>query len=216
MAAFTLVIGNKNYSSWSLRPWLAMRQAEIPFAEIVIPLYQPDSKRRLLAEAAVGRVPVLKHGERVIWDSLAILEYLAEELPDRQLWPAEPAARAHARSIAAEMHAGFVTLRRQLPMDIRARRHVAPATGELAQQIERVQAIWRECRTRAGDRGPFLFGRFSNADAMYAPVATRFRSYDVPLDAVSQAYVDAILALPAFREWEAASLAEPWTITSTP
>jgi glutathione S-transferase len=214
VAALTLVIGNKNYSSWSLRPWLALRQAELPFEEIVVPLYQADSKQRLLQHAAVGRVPVLKHEGRVIWDSLAICEYLAERFPERGLWPDEPAARAVARAVSAEMHAGFAVLRRQLPMDIRARRRPQAMAPELAAEVERMQQIWRECRASYGAGGPFLFGRFTIADAMYAPVATRFRTYAIAMDETARAWTDTILSLPAFLEWEAASLAEPWTITS--
>jgi glutathione S-transferase len=213
VAEFTLVIGNKNYSSWSLRPWLAMRQAAIPFEEILVPLYQADSKQRLLQQAKVGKVPILKHGPRVIWDSLAILEYLAEQFPDRELWPTDRQVRGVARAAAAEMHGGFAALRRQLPMDIRARRQAQPRGGEVAADILRIRSLWQDCRAQYGASGPFLFGRFSIADAMYAPVAVRFRSYAVPLDAVSQAYSDALLTLPAFKEWEAAGQTEPWTIS---
>ena len=214
MAAFTLVIGNKNYSSWSLRPWLAMRQAGIAFDEVVIPLYRPESKAALLAQSPAGKVPVLRHGDRVVWDSLAIMEYLAEALPGAGLWPDDPAARALARCVSAEMHAGFQALRGGMPMSLREHLPGQGRSDAVAADIARVTAIWRECRERFGEPGPFLFGRFSIADAMYAPVATRFRTYAVELDPVCRKYADAILALPSFLEWQAAAEEEPWVITS--
>ncbi len=207
---FTLVIGNKNYSSWSLRAWLAMRQAGIVFEEVLVPLSQPDTRARLLTHSPSGLVPVLRHGDRVIWESLAILEYLAEQGPG--LWPEDPAARSFARSISAEMHAGFAALRTHMPMNLRK---ALPGRGRgpgVSDDIERVTAIWRECRDRFGTGGPFLFGRFTAADAMYAPVATRLRTYGVALDPVSQAWANAALAVAAFREWEEAARAEPWVI----
>jgi glutathione S-transferase len=209
---FTLVVGNKNYSSWSLRGFLAARAAGVPFDEILVRLSEPGSKRELLEHSPAGKVPVLKHGERVVWDSLAIIEYLAEIRPDAGVWPADSAARAHARSIAAEMHAGFQALRGHMPMNLRK---TLPGRGrgrDVADDIERVCAIWRDCRERFGADGPFLFGRFSAADAMYTPVATRFHTYAVELDEDSQAYVDAVLARPDFLEWHAAALEEPWVI----
>jgi glutathione S-transferase len=209
---FTLVIGNKNYSSWSLRGWLAARAAGIPFDEVLVRLSEPGSKDELLKHSPSGKVPVLKHGERVIWVSLAIIEYLAEIRPDAGLWPADPAARAHARSICAEMHSGFQALRARMPMNLR---RSLPGKGrgrDVALDIERVLAIWTDCRTRYGAPGPFLFGRFSAADVMYTPVATRFRTYAVELDDVSQAYVDAVLLRPDFIEWHEAALEEPWVI----
>jgi glutathione S-transferase len=209
---FTLVVGNKNYSSWSLRGFLAARAAGVAFDEVLVRLSEPGSKRELLKHSPAGKVPVLKHGERVIWDSLAIIEYLAEIRPDAGLWPADAAARAHARSIAAEMHAGFQALRAHMPMNLRK---TLPGKGrdrDVAEDIERVRAIWRDCRTRFGAGGPFLFGRFSGADAMYTPVATRFRTYAVELDQDSQAYVDAVLARPDYLEWHEAALEEPWVI----
>jgi glutathione S-transferase len=212
VSEFTLVIGNKNYSSWSLRGWLAARAAGIAFDEVLVRLSEPGSKRELLKHSPAAKVPVLKHGERVIWDSLAIIEYLAEIQPDAGLWPADPAARAHARAIAAEMHAGFQALRAHMPMNLRKS---LPGKGhgrDVALDIERITAIWADCRARHGAAGPFLFGRFSAADAMYTPVATRFRTYTVELDDVYQAYVDAVLAHPDFLEWRAAALAEPWVI----
>jgi glutathione S-transferase len=213
VASFTLVVGNKNYSSWSLRPWLAMRQAGIAFDEVVIPLYRADSKAALLRHSPAGKVPALKDGSRTVWDSLAIMEYLAESFPAAGLWPNDAAARALARSISADMHAGFLALRTAMPMNLRE--HLpGRERGGAAADIERVTAIWRDCRARFGDGGPFLFGAFSIADAMYAPVATRFRTYGVKLDPICQAYADAVLALPAFLEWQAAAREEPWVITS--
>jgi glutathione S-transferase len=212
VSAFTLVVGNKNYSSWSLRGWLAARAAGVPFDEVLVRLSEPGSKAALLEHSPAGKVPVLKHGELTVWDSLAIIEYLAEARPQAGLWPADPAARAHARSISAEMHAGFQVLRSQMPMNLR---RSLPGKGrgrEVDEDIERVSAVWRDCRARFGGGGPFLFGRFTAADVMYTPVATRFRTYAVELDDVGQAYVDAVLGRPDFLEWHAAALEEPWVI----
>ncbi len=212
MSEFTLVIGNKNYSSWSLRPWVAMRMAGITFEEIVIPLRQPDTKTSILAHSPAGLVPILKHAGRTIWESIAILEYLAELLPAAKLWPEETGARAHARSVSAEMHAGFRELRINMPMNIRASKPGQGMTPEVAVDIARICDIWGDCRSRYGAGGPFLFGHFTNADAMYAPVVTRFATYGVFLDDVSQAYCRAILETPAMVEWYAAGKAEPWSI----
>ena len=177
MAALVLVIGNKAYSSWSLRPWLLMRHAGIAFEEIRLSLYAADAKQELLRHSPAGRVPVLKDGGLTIWDSLAICEYLSEKYPQMQLWPAELAARAHARAISAEMHSGFTNLRGQMPMNVRReipRRSVSP---EVATEVARIESIWNGCRGQYGARGPFLFGPFSIADAMYAPVVSRLRTY---------------------------------------
>jgi glutathione S-transferase len=157
-------------------------------------------------------VPVLKHGARVVWDSLAITEYLAEIRPDAGLWPADPATRAHARSISAEMHAGFSALRAHMPMNLRKSLPGKGRDRDVAEDIERICAIWADCRARYGAGGPFLFGRFCAADVMYTPVATRFRTYVVELDDPCQAYVDAVLARPDFLDWHAAALEEPWVI----
>jgi glutathione S-transferase len=212
MSRPTLVIGNKNYSSWSLRPWLALRHYGVAFDEELVRLSEPGSREALLAHSPAGKVPVLKHGERVVWDSLAILEYLAELLPEARLWPEDGDARALARCIAAEMHSGFGALRAHMPMNLRKS---LPGRGRgpgVADDIARITAIWRECRARYGGGGPFLFGRFSAADAIYAPVATRFRTYAVEIDPVSGAYVEAIHSLPAFAAWHAAALEERWVI----
>jgi glutathione S-transferase len=209
---FTLVVGNKNYSSWSLRGWLATRAAEVAFDEVLVRLSEPGSKAELLKHSPAGKVPVLKHGERVVWDSLAIVEYLAEIRPDAGLWPADTVARAHARSIAAEMHSGFQALRARMPMNLRKSLPGKGRGRKVTQDIERIRAIWRDCRARHGAQGPFLFGQFSAADAMYAPVATRFRTYAVELDDVCRDYMDAVLGRADFLEWRAAALEEPWVI----
>jgi glutathione S-transferase len=188
-----LVVGNKNYSSWSLRAWLAMKVLGLPFREVRIPLYGPESKRKLLEYSPAGKVPCLVDGEVRVWDSLALLEYLAERHP--ALWPAEAALRARARSISAEMHSGFSHLRQHMCMNIRKRLPGKGRTPEVLAEIARIVAIWSEAR------GPFLFGAFGAADAMYAPVVLRFRTYAVELPPVCRAYADAVLALPALQEW---------------
>lgn len=210
---YSLVIGDKNFSSWSLRPWLAMRHAGIPFAEERIRLRQPESKAAILAHSPSGKVPALKTNRLVVWDSLAILEYLAERHPETGLWPRDSAARAHARSVAAEMHAGFATLRNEMSMDLIARLPT-PMIGEaLATDIERIVEVWRGLRGRHGGDGPFLFGAFTAADAMFAPVATRFRTYGVDLarfgdDGAAATYAETILALPELAEWTTGAEAE--------
>jgi glutathione S-transferase len=209
---FTLIIGNKNYSSWSLRGFLAARAAGIAFDEVLVRLSEPGSKDELLKHSPAGMVPVLKHGARVIWDSIAITEYLAEIRPEAGLWPADQAERAHARSICAEMHAGFGPLRARMPMNLRKSLPGKGRGRDVARDIERILAIWTDCRARHGALGPFLFGRFCAADVMFTPVATRFRTYAVELDEVSQAYVDAVLLRPDFVEWHEAALEEPWVI----
>jgi glutathione S-transferase len=207
MAALTLVIGNKNYSSWSLRPWLALRAASLPFEEIVIPLYEPESKPEILRHSPSGHVPVLKEGDTAIWESLAICERAAELAPLAQLWPAEASARAVARAVSTEMHGGFAALRGCCPMNLRVRATRA-LTPEAKVDVDRIVSIWGSCRERFGSGGDFLFGRFGIADAMYAPVATRFRTWGVALPAPAQRYVDAVLAYPHFRAWEEAALQE--------
>lgn len=203
MSDFTLVIGNKNYSSWSLRPWLAMRVAGIPFREVRIPLYAADSAAALSAWSPSGRVPLLQEGTLKVWDSLAIGEYLAERFPDAGLWPRGLEARAVARSVSAEMHSGFAALRSAMSMNIRRRYPGSGRTPECLRDIERVLSIWHDCRTRYGEGGDFLFGRFTLADAMYAPVVLRFRTYGVALDGMAKNYADAVMALPALQEWVA-------------
>jgi len=204
--SYTLVIGDKNISSWSLRPWLALKQRGIPFAEECIRLRQPDSKAEILRHSPSGKVPALKTRTGVVWDSLAILAYLAERHLEHKLWPSNEEARAAARSISAEMHSGFATLRNDMPMDLLSKLPSPPLSAALEADIGRIAAIWKDTRARFGHGGPFLFGAFSNADAMYAPVATRFRTYGVDLgrfgdDGTAAAYAEAILALPAMAEW---------------
>src|SRR5208282_877027 len=196
-----LVIGNKNYSSWSFRPWLALKVAGIAFEETLISLDAPDFKARLTALSGAGKVPVLIDGDTHVWESLAIFEYLAEKFPAAALWPQHPAARAHARAVAAEMHAGFLPLRRQLPMNVR--RPVMPRAldADAVADVARIDAIWNECRARFGSGGPYLYGAFTAADAMYAPVVWRFHTYAVAVSAPASAYMRALMALPAWNEW---------------
>jgi glutathione S-transferase len=204
--AITLVIGNKNYSSWSLRAWLLLREAGIDFREQRIALDEPGTARELAAVSPAARVPVLLTKDEVIWDSLAIAETLAERHPDKQLWPADPAARAHARSISAEMHAGFAALRQQMPMNCRATGRKVPQTCELEVDIGRVADIWSDCGRRYG--GGWLFGKFSIADVMYAPVVLRFRTYDVEVPQAARSYPAEVLKSAAVAEWVAAAEAE--------
>lgn len=206
MSELRLIIGNKNYSSWSLRPWLAMKVAGIAFAEQRILLYGPGSKDRILAFSPAGKVPCLMDGDLRVWDSLAICEYLAEAHPG--LWPQDRAARALARSISAEMHSGFAQLRTHMSMNVRKRYPGKGRTPEVLAEIARIAAMWSDCRARYGTDGPYLFGRFSIADAMYAPVVLRFRTYAVELQPACRAYADAILALPALHDWMAAAASE--------
>jgi glutathione S-transferase len=210
-AELVLYVGNKNHSSWSLRPYLALAATGAPFRDEVIPLYQPESKAAITRVSPTGKVPALVHGDLHVWDSLAICEYLAELFPEAHLWPEDRAARARARSVSAEMHSGFAALRRDMPMNLRADLPRRGRTPECLADVVRVLAIWRECRASAVG-GPFLFGRFSIADAMFAPVTGRFVTYGVDLDDVCQAYVDAVQALPAMRAWRAAAAQEPWSI----
>lgn len=205
-----LVIGNKNYSSWSLRPWLGLKVAGVPFDEILLPLYEPEGKARRLAFSPTGKVPLLVDGSLKVWDSLAIAEYVAEKFPDCGLWPVDVTARSIARSACAEMHSGFSALRNVCGMDIRARKTVE-ITAEVQADIDRIVALWGDCRARFGQSGPFLFGAFTWADAYFAPVVMRFLTYGIPLSRQAQEYVDTIVALPAMQEWIAAAKDEPWT-----
>jgi glutathione S-transferase len=209
MAKLSIIIGSKNYSSWSLRAWLALEQTGAPFDEVVIALDRPETKGEIARHSPSGRVPALHDGERVVWDSLAIAEYLAERFPEAGLWPADESARAIARAVSAEMHAGFSALRQNMPMNMRAS---APGRGRapgVDEDLARIFAIWRECRERFGAGGPFLFGRRSVADAMYAPVVSRLTTYGVALDETAAAYSRAIWELPAMQRWLAASRLEP-------
>ncbi len=208
--ALTLVIGNKNYSSWSLRPWIAMKVAGLAFDERLIPLYEPGSRERILSYSPAGKVPILIDGQRRVWESLAILEYLAEAFPAARLWPADAGARAHARAIAAEMHAGFAALRRACPMNLWLPPRPRPQGEDVMADVARIEAMWRDCRARYGRDGPFLFGAFGAADAMYAPVVARFHHYGLPVGADTRAYMEAVMALPAWHAWREAALQEPW------
>ena len=211
--ALTLVIGNKNYSSWSMRPWMALKGAGIPFDEIVIPLYTGDAdKQRILNVTRSGKVPALVDGEITVWDSLAIIEYAAERYPDARLWPQDVAARAHARSISAEMHSGFMPLRNECGMNIHRPIRSKSLSDDAKANIARIQEIWTECRARYGGQGPYLFGAFSGADAMYAPVVHRFRTYAVDVTPPVRAYMETMLANAAFKEWSDAALAETLVI----
>jgi glutathione S-transferase len=201
MSDLSLVIGNKNYSSWSLRPWLAMKQFGLEFNEICIPLYTPESVSKISQYSPSGKVPVLLHGSLTIWDSLAICEYLAEEYSYLNWWPKDKSVRAIARSISAEMHSGFQTLRQNMPMNCRAKLPGKGMAIGVQKDINRITTIWQECRQKFGAGGDMLFGKFTIADAMFAPVVLRFVIYDVQLDDIARNYVETILKLPALQEW---------------
>jgi glutathione S-transferase len=207
-----LVIANKLYSSWSMRPWLVLRAFGIPFEEIIIPLRQADSKSRVAAYSPSGKVPVLIDGDQTIWESLAIIETLAERYPEKSIWPAGALARAHARATSNEMHGGFMPLRAGCPMNLGALFKTPELTEALKANVDRVEAIWAEARSKFGGGGPYLYGAFSAADAMFAPVVTRLDSYQIPVKPETRAYMDAILAHPEFVSWKAAALVEPWSI----
>ena len=207
-----LIIGNKNYSSWSFRPWIAMRVAGIAFRETVISLEATDFKERVIKMSGAGKVPVLADDDVRVWESLAILEYLAEKFPAASLWPRDAAARGHARAISAEMHAGFVPLRRQLPMNMW--RPVLPRQldADAKANVARIDSIWTDCRARFGAGGLFLYGAFGAADAMYAPVVSRFHTYAVEVSVAARDYMRAVMALPAWNEWRHAAMREPWVL----
>jgi glutathione S-transferase len=209
----TLVIGNKNYSSWSMRPWLAMRATGIAFDEVFIPLYTDKAdKDRILSVSRAGKVPALVDGDITVWDSLSIIEYLSERFPEAKLWPADRAARAHARSISAEMHSGFMALRNECGMNLHRPVRAVTLSEDAQANVARVQEIWSDCGARYGGGGPFLFGAFTAADAMYAPVVHRFRTYEIKVSPVVQAYMETMMTLPAFAEWTKAGLAETLVI----
>ena len=213
MSEFTLIIGNKNYSSWSLRPWLALRHAGIPFDERLLLLFNENWKEAIAAVSPSGRVPVLQHCGRTVWETLAIIEYANELFPDAGLWPEDREARATARAVANEMHAGFTALRNHMPMNLRRLDLKGRGRGPgVDDDIARICESWRDCRSRYGAGGDFLFGAFCAADAMYAPVVTRFDTYGVDLDETCAAYSRAVLTLPAFVEWRDAALQEPWVV----
>lgn len=209
MPELTLVVASKNYSSWSLRPYLALAHTGQPFHEVVVALDEPDTAAKIAQHSPSGRVPALRHGELLVWDSLAICEYLAETFPEARLWPQDREERAVARSVVAEMHSGFSALRQNMTMDMRARKPGQGRAPGVAEDIARIQALWNDCRARFGQGGAFLFGHFTIADAFYAPVVSRFVTYDVALDAVGKAYRDAVLELPAMKAWREAGQKEP-------
>ena len=216
MAEFTIYLANKNYSSWSLRGWLMLKATSAAFDEVVIPLYEPQSRAEILRHTPSGKMPTLVHqrksgGTVTVWESLAIGEYLGELFPEAGLWPKEAAARAHARAISNEMHAGFLPLRRHFPMNMRSvfDREIIP---EIQGDIDRILALWRDCRQRFGAGGDFLFGAFGIADAMFAPVVSRFRTYKLPLDGEVEAYARAITGWPAYQEWLTGARNEPMVI----
>jgi glutathione S-transferase len=206
-----LYIGNKTYSSWSLRPWIALKLAGIPFEERMIALRSPNSATEIAKVSPTGKVPVLHDDGMIIAESMAILEFAAELAPDAQLWPRDRQARAVARAVATEMHAGFLPLRNFCPMNIRRvdTPRPMPMPDDVQANCARILSIWNECRTMYGQGGPFLFGHFTNADAMFAPVATRFKSYGIKRDRVAEAYIEAIYSHPVFVEWSASAAKEP-------
>jgi len=208
-----LVIGNKAYSSWSLRPWLLMSELGIDFDEILIPLDQPDTKARITRHSPSGRVPCLLIDDLSVWESLAIMETLAERFPDRGIWPANAEARAVARAVSCEMHAGFQALRSACPMNLRKRFAFRDWGGQAgARDVARIQELWADCRDRFGTGGPFLFGAFCAADAMFAPVVSRLDRYGWEVTPATRAYMDAVLALPSFERWTAQGVDEPWIL----
>jgi glutathione S-transferase len=206
--ALTLVIGNKNYSSWSMRAWLALKATGADFTEILIPLRQVNTKQDILRYSPSGLVPVLLADGRPIWDSLAIGEYLAQQFPAARLWPRDALLRAHARSASAEMHAGFTALRGKRPMNMK-KRETLPDDADVTRDVARIEQIWDEARSLTG-RGDFLYGDFTLADVMYAPVVSRFVTYGIAVGKENKAYMDRIWNLPAFQEWYEAALKEPW------
>jgi glutathione S-transferase len=207
--SLTLVIGNKNYSSWSMRPWIALKASDIAFEEVSIPLYTGEAdKQRILKFSRSGKVPVLVDGDITIWDSLAIIEYAAERFPAAQLWPEDRASRAHARSVSAEMHSGFAALRNECGMNLHRPVGAKALSADALADIARIQDSWAECRERYGKLGPYLFGAFSGADAMYAPVVHRFRTYAIDVSPAVRDYMATMTALPAFQEWTRDALAE--------
>jgi glutathione S-transferase len=210
MSEFHLIIGNKNYSSWSLRPWILMTHLGVKFDETIVPLDTPQFKDQVSRYSPSGRVPVLQHGELTVWDSLAICEYIAE-ITGRG-WPVSREARAVARSVSAEMHSGFATLRAEWPLSARVRKRT-PMTAGLEGDIERIKTLWSDCRSRfGGNGGPWLFGDYSIADAMYAPVVLRFNTYGATLSGPAREYFAAALQDPSLQKWLQAARDEPWTI----
>lgn len=207
-----LVLANKLYSTWSMRPWMVMTALGIAFRETVIPLRQPDTRSRILEFSPAGKCPVLIDGDVAVWESLAIFEHLAERFPDKGVWPRNPKARALARAICAEMHAGFQPLRQNCPMNLGVKFAPREWSDAVKADVARLEAMWADARARFGAGGAFLFGAFSGADAMYAPVVTRLETYQLEVGAGTRAYMDAILTHPALVSWRLAALQEPWSI----
>jgi glutathione S-transferase len=212
MADFTIYIGNKNYSSWSFRAWLMAKLSGAEFEEVLIPLQQAETHTEIMRHSPSGRLPLLQHGKTIVWESLAIGEYLAELFPKAGLWPEDKRARAMARAVSAEMHAGFLALRRHLPMNMRASYPSRGVSPEAQADLTRIAALWRDCRKLGGGKGKFLFGDFGIADAMYASVVSRIRTYEVEIDRETKAYVDAVVSFPAYQEWLDAAHQEPMIV----
>lgn len=207
-----LVIANKAYSSWSQRPWILMRHFGIPFQETVVPMNRPQTRAEILAFSPTGKCPALVDGDVGVWESLAIVEYLAESFADLPLWPRGKPARAMARALSSEMHAGFMALRGHCPTQYRRPVRKIALTREVEADVARIEAAWADARARFGEGGPFLFGAFCAADAMFAPVVNRLHTYDIPVSAQTRAYMDAMRDLPAWKSWEAGAQEEPWSI----
>ncbi len=205
-----LIIGNKNYSSWSFRPWIAMQATGIAFRETVVPFDEPNHNQHFAEFSPSKRVPVLQHGDLTVWESMAIMEYVAELFPDAGLWPEDSVARAKARAVSHEMHGGLGGLRSECPMNMRRELRAIDVSDAVRSDVKRIEGIWRECLDASG--GPFLFGKFSNADAMYAPVVNRLRVYELSADDYVDAYSKTMMKLPSWQEWEAAGRAEPWIV----
>ncbi|ORE95434.1 glutathione S-transferase domain-containing protein [Stappia sp. 22II-S9-Z10] len=211
--SYTIIIGNKNYSSWSMRPWLVLEHFGLPFDEIMIPLDTPETRASILNHSPAGKVPILLDGSFAVWDSMAIIEYLAEKHPDLGIWPADPKTRARARAVALEMHAGFGPMRQALPMNLKMVKRWKPrGGGPVVRDIARFEALIRDGVNRFG--GPFLFGEWSAADAMYAPMTARLTGYSWPMEPATAAYVRAVQAEPAYRKWYEAGIVEPWSHTN--
>jgi glutathione S-transferase len=207
-----LILANKAYSSWSLRPWILLAHFKIPFEEVVIPMDEPETRANMLEYAPSGKCPSLHDGKTAVWESLAIIEYVAETHPEKAIWPRAKTARAHARSLANEMHAGFGALRQACPTNFRRPVRAVALSEEVRADVARIEEAWAHARETFGKAGPYLFGGFSAADAMFAPVVNRFHVYEIPISKPSRAYMDTIMALPAWKAWIAAAEAEPWRI----
>ncbi len=208
-----LILANKAYSSWSLRPWILLAQLKIPFEEVIIPMDRPETRAAMLKYAPTGKCPSLHDGKIAVWESLAIIEYIAEAYPEKAVWPKGKAARAHARSLASEMHAGFTRIEAGVSDEFPpARSRRSPLSDEVRADVARIEAAWDHARATFGRGGSFLFGRFSAADAMFAPVVNRFHVYDIPVSKPTRAYMETMMALPAWKAWIADAHAEPWRI----